>query len=100
MNTLADPTSTLHETFAEFEAAANQRGCSAVLERRWAADAAVPEHAHDFAVTALVVQGRMWLTVGPATRELAPGDRFELDAGVAHAERYGSEGATFWVARR
>lgn len=27
-------------------------------------------------------------------------DRFELATDVAHAERYGAEGATYWVARR
>lgn len=42
----------------------------------------------------------MWLTVGDDVRHLLPGDPFTLDAGVAHAERYGSEGATYWVARR
>lgn len=89
-----------HETFADFEAAARQRGCTAVLERRWPAETVLAEHTHDFAASALVVQGRMWLTVGPTTRELGPGDRFELEAGTAHAERYGSDGATYWVARR
>ena len=89
-----------HETFEEFEQAALRRGITAVLERRWPADTVLAEHTHDFAASALVVQGRMWLTVGPATRELLPGDHFELEAGTAHAERYGSEGATYWVARR
>ena len=31
--------------------------------------------------------------------DLKPGDRFELDREVPHAERYGPEGTTFWVAR-
>ena len=34
------------------------------------------------------------------TRELRPGDWFELDRDIPHDERYGSEGATYWVARR
>jgi len=33
------------------------------------------------------------------TQHLRAGDRFELDHGVPHAERYGDEGATYWVAR-
>ena len=41
----------------------------------------------------------MWLTVGDSTRHLRSGDRFELDAQVLHSERYGPEGATYWVAR-
>nr|WP_316640578.1 hypothetical protein [uncultured Roseateles sp.] len=35
-----------------------------------------------------------------ATRHLRAGDRFELDAEVPHDERYGIEGAMYWVARR
>lgn len=89
-----------HETFEAFEAQARERGCSEVLERRWPAGTVLAEHTHDFTAAALVVQGRMWLTVGSATRELGPGDRFELEAGTPHAERYGSDGATYWVARR
>ena len=46
------------------------------------------------------VQGEMWLTCGDRTRHLRPGDRFELARDVPHAERYGTEGATYWVARR
>ena len=57
-------------------------------------------HTHPFSVQALVVQGEMWLTVGGSTQHLRPGERFALDQGVPHAERYGTEGATFWVARR
>jgi hypothetical protein len=42
----------------------------------------------------------MWLTVGDDVRHLLPGDTFALDTGVSHAERYGEDGATYWVARR
>ena len=49
---------------------------------------------------ALVTRGEVWLGVGSESRHLHAGDTFELAHGVAHAERYGSEGATFWVARR
>jgi hypothetical protein len=41
----------------------------------------------------------MWLTVAERTQHLRTGDRFELEAEVPHAERYGAEGATYWVAR-
>lgn len=85
--------------FDEFETTARARGFTEVLERRWPADAVIDTHSHDFAVEARVVQGEMWLTVGDDTRHLQTGDRFELDRGVPHAERYGSQGATYWVAR-
>lgn len=85
---------------AAFDADARARGFDEVLERRWPADAVLETHTHPFAVEALVVDGEMWLTVGGATRQLRPGDRFELERDVPHAERYGPEGAIVWVARR
>lgn len=87
-------------SFTEFEADALARGYDTVLERRWAPATTTGIHSHPFAVEALVVDGEMWLTVEGDTRHLRAGDRFELGREVPHAERYGSEGATFWVARR
>ena len=85
------------ETFAAEHRAA---GFDEVLERQWKPNTVIDTHTHAFSVKALVVQGEMWLTVGDRTRHLRAGDRFELDYGVPHAERYGAEGATYWVARR
>ena len=87
-------------TFAEFDAAARARGFSEVLERHWEPNVVLDEHTHPFAVDALVVQGEMWLRCGSDTQHLKPGDRFALDREVPHAEHYGPEGATYWVARR
>lgn len=87
-------------TFAEFEAQAKDRGFDEVLERQWKPLTVLDVHTHPFAVEALVVAGEMWLTVGDHTQHLRTGDTFELDREVPHAERYGSEGATYWVARR
>ena len=87
-------------TFAEFESAARAQGFDQVLERRWAADTVLDTHTHPFALQALVVEGEMWLSVGSDTRHLRAGDRFELDRDVPHAERYGTTGAAYWVARR
>jgi hypothetical protein len=87
-------------TFTEFEADARARGFDAVLERQWPPGTVLDTHTHAFGVEARVVQGEMWLTVGGDTRHLRAGDRFELERDVPHAERYGSAGATYWVARR
>jgi mannose-6-phosphate isomerase-like protein (cupin superfamily) len=92
--------SVANETFAEFEARMRAAGFDAVLERHWAPDTVLETHTHDFAVDALVTQGEMWLRCGDRTLHLRPGDRFTLDAHVPHDERYGAEGATYWVARR
>lgn len=86
--------------FPDFETAERALGCDEVLVRTWQPGQVVAEHSHPFAARALLVEGEMWLTEDGATRHLRPGDRFELPAGKPHAERYGSAGATYWVARR
>lgn len=86
--------------FDGFRRSALEQGYAEVVERRWEPDTVVATHTHPFAASALVVQGEMWLTVDGRTQHLLPGGRFALDAGVPHEERYGGEGATYWVARR
>ena len=87
-------------TFAEFEASARAVGFDEVLVRDWPASTVIATHTHPFAAKALVVAGEMWLTHDGHTRHMRHGDTFELAAGVPHDERYGAEGATYWVARR
>lgn len=87
-------------TFKQFESEKLARGFDEVLERKWDPESVVDDHGHPFAVEALVVQGEMWLRVGDDTRHLRPGDTFALDRDQPHAERYGHDGATYWVARR
>ena len=87
------------KTFEAFAAEQRAAGCDEVLERRWQPDTVIATHTHSFAAKALVVQGEMWLTVGSRMQHLKPGDGFELEPGVPHAERYGPDGAIYWVAR-
>ena len=89
-----------HGTFEEFEAEARAQGFDEVLERWWPPGTVLEFHTHPFALRARVVAGEMWLTVGEEVRHLRPGDAFALDREVPHAERYGAEGAAYWVARR
>ena len=87
-------------TFAEFETEARAQGYDEVVQRQWKPLTVVAEHAHPFEASALVVEGEMWLTVKHQTQHLRPGDRFHLPHGILHDERYGPEGASYWVARR
>lgn len=86
--------------FESFAAEQRAAGFGEVLERRWEPNTVIDTHTHPFSVQALVVQGEMWLTVGERTRHLRAGERFELERGVPHAERYGADGAVFWVGRK
>lgn len=85
--------------FDTFRSEALAEGFDEVLERVWAPGTVLDTHTHPFAAKALVVQGEMWLTAGGQTQHLRPGDLFSLEHGEPHAERYGAEGATYWVAR-
>ena len=87
------------KTFEAFSAEQRAAGCDEVVERKWQPNTVIATHTHSFAAKALVVQGEMWLTVGSRTQHLKPGDGFELEPDVAHDERYGPEGAIYWVAR-
>lgn len=83
-----------------FTASALAEGFDEVIERRWPALTVLDAHTHPFALRALVMRGEMWLGVDNSERHLNVGDIFELDRDVPHSERYGSTGATYWVARR
>ena len=86
--------------FAVFESQALAAGYDEALVRPWAPNAVIEHHAHPFDADAVVTEGEMWLTCGDETRHLRPGDTFQLPHGTPHAERYGPEGAVYWVARR
>jgi quercetin dioxygenase-like cupin family protein len=88
-----------HASFDQFQARSVAEGFDEVLVREWA-PGQVGEPVHDFGVSAIVVQGEMWLTCAGRERHLLPGDAFTLDRNEPHAERYGAQGATYWVARR
>jgi quercetin dioxygenase-like cupin family protein len=88
------------ESFETFRARSLEAGADEVLERRYSPGQIVETHTHPFDAQALVTEGEMWLTFGAETRHLRPGDTFHVPQGTPHSERYGPQGATYWVARR
>jgi len=88
------------KTFEIFKAESLADGFDEVLSRDWPPDSVADTHTHPFDVRAMVVRGEMWLTVDGQTRHLQSGDTFSLEHDVPHAERYGKDGATYWVARK
>jgi quercetin dioxygenase-like cupin family protein len=87
-------------TFQAFDRDMREQGFEEVIERKWQPSTVLDSHTHPFAVKAIVVQGEMWLKVGDEERHLVSGDEFSLEREVPHSERYGKEGATYWVARK
>ena len=47
-----------------------------------------------------MVRGELVLNCGGQESRLSAGQSFELPRHTPHEERYGPQGATFWVARR
>lgn len=92
----------LPPNFEAFQSEALAAGCDEALVREWQPNAVPNAHTHRFGVEAIVVRGEMWLTGtgGDRTWHLTPGGTFRLAAGTLHGERYGQEGATYWVGRR
>jgi quercetin dioxygenase-like cupin family protein len=100
MSRYAFGTGSLDQSFAEFEAQLLGQGFAEVLEKKYPPAAVIDTHVHPFAPKALVVAGEMWLTVEGHTEHLVSGSTFELEPNIPHAERYGPQGATYWVGRK
>ena len=86
-------------TLESFTALSLEEGFDEIIVRDWDADLKLDTHSHPFDVSAYVVRGEYWLTVGDEIKHLKTGDFFRLARDVPHAELYGPQGATVWVAR-
>ena len=86
-------------TLEAFTAQSLDEGFDEIIVREWDAHLKLEMHTHPFDVSAHVVRGEYWLTVGEKVQHLKAGDNFRLARNIPHAELYGPEGATVWVAR-
>ena len=86
-------------TLESFTAQSLDEGFDEIIVREWEAHLKLDTHTHPFAVSAYVLRGEYWLTLGEEIKHLQAGDFFRLARDVPHAELYGPEGATVWVAR-
>ena len=86
-------------TMSEFTKQSLEEGFDEVLVREWQANQHLATHTHAFDASVLVIKGSYRLTLGEQVRHLRAGDSFRLARNIAHAETYGPEGATIWVAR-
>lgn len=87
-------------TLPEFKQQALADGYQEVIEINWAPNTVAATHTHPFTARGLLTHGEMWLTCNGQTQHLLPGDIFNLVANTPHEEVFGSEGATYWAARR
>jgi len=83
----------------DFTAQAMDEGFDEIITREWASDLQLDSHTHPFDLHVHVARGSLVLTVGDNSRRYQAGEDFRLARYTPHAEHYGPEGATFWVAR-
>jgi quercetin dioxygenase-like cupin family protein len=98
--TMSATTAAPSSSFEAFSTWAQAQGFDEVLTREWAPGQVLDTHSHPFQIHARVTRGEVWLTDPGGTHHVPAGGQFELQRDVPHAERYGPEGATFWVARK
>jgi quercetin dioxygenase-like cupin family protein len=87
-------------SFESFKSQKMALGFDEVLVREWAPNFVNETHVHPFDADVWVAEGEFWLTQGDQTQHFKAGGAFQVPRHTPHAERYGSEGATFWVARK
>jgi len=90
----------IDKNFEAFRARKLAEGYDEVLERVWEPNFSNELHVHPFDTDATVARGEFWLTIHDQTKHLKMGDSFQVLRDVVHSERYGSEGAVFWAARK
>ena len=75
-------------------------GFDEVVQKEWAPNLVLEKHVHPFDARVQVVAGQVKLELADGSQTYESGQGFFIARGTEHAEQYGSEGATFWVARK
>ncbi len=84
----------------EFTAQAMDDGFDEVIQKEWAPNLVLDKHVHPFDARVQVVAGQVKLELADGSQTYESGQGFFIPRGTEHAEQYGSQGATFWVARK
>ena len=85
---------------AKFEDALTRDGFQEILNAGFAAGHDLGDHAHPYALRALVLEGEFRITVDGKQTIYRPGEIFTLATGVHHTERTGPEGVKFLIGRK
>jgi quercetin dioxygenase-like cupin family protein len=89
-----------HANLLEFTAQAMDDGFDEILQKDWAPNLVIEMHTHPFDARVQVASGLVKLALAGSTETFQAGQSFYIPRGTEHAEQYGSEGASFWVARK
>lgn len=89
-----------HDNLIEFTSQAMDDGFDEIIQKDWEPNLSIPNHTHPYDVRVQVAAGQVTLKLGETAQTYAAGQGFYLARDVEHAEQYGPQGASFWVARK
>jgi quercetin dioxygenase-like cupin family protein len=89
-----------HSNLLEFTAQAMEDEFDEIIQRDWAPNLVIQKHSHAFDARVQVSKGQVSLELESGTQTFEAGQSFYIPRGTEHAEHYGPDGATFWVARK
>jgi quercetin dioxygenase-like cupin family protein len=89
-----------YANFHEFTADAMDDGFEEIIQREWAPHLTLEKHTHCFDARVQVATGQVKLELATGSQTFEAGQGFYIPRGTEHAEQYGPQGATFWVARK
>lgn len=89
-----------YANFYEFTADAMDDGFEEILQKEWAPHLVLEKHTHPFDARVQVATGQVKLALATGSQTFEAGQGFYIPRGTEHAEQYGPQGATFWVARK
>jgi len=84
----------------EFTAQAMEDGFEEILQKEWDPNIALDMHTHPYDVRVQVASGQVRLSLADGAQTYQAGQGFYLARNTEHAEKYGPDGAHFWVARK
>lgn len=85
---------------AKFEDALERDGFDEIRTAGFPAGHDLGDHAHPYALRALVLEGEFRIAVAGKETVFRPGEVFALASGVHHAERTGPAGVRFLIGRK
>ena len=89
-----------HDNLIEFTTQAMDDGFDEIIQKDWEPNLSIPNHTHPYDVRVQIAAGQVTLTLGESAQTYESGQGFYLARNVEHAEQYGPQGASFWVARK
>lgn len=89
-----------HANFNDFSTQAMDDGFDEIIKKEWAPNLVIEKHTHPFDARVQVATGQVKLELATGVQTFEAGQGFFIPRGTEHAEQYGPNGATFWVARK